>query len=264
MTPPRDSACYLRAAWRVPAIILWLGLCFPVVLFAWAAGMDGLRGRTSQRFYAGVGRIVGLRMSVAGGLDAARPLMLVANHTSYLDVLVLGALTPLSFTPKKEVRSWPIIGFLCVLGDCVFVERKPSEMHEAKSEMEKRLSKGKVVCLFPEGTTSDGKHMKPFKSGFFSLAEQHTLPVEPITIAYTHIGDTPVSAERREEVAWVGDASFFMHFLHVMALPYLRVHVVRHPVQQFASFADRKALAKACEKIIGASLAHELELVHAG
>ncbi len=219
----------------------------PIVTLAWALKLDALRGRLAQLFYIGCTAIIGLRVQVEGKVSRERPLMLVSNHTSYVDVFVIGRLAPLSFMPKKDVRSWPVIGFLCVLADCVFVERVRSEMAAATEEVRQRLSNGKIVCLFPEGTTSDGYHIKPFKSGFLSLAETLQLPVQPASIAYTHIGREPMTPARCEEVAWVGDATFFGHFWHLMTLPYVRVKVVLHPVKTIAEFGNRKALTQACE-----------------
>lgn len=238
----------LRAACRALALVLSVLLVLPFILLTWALRLDGVRGKIIQHFYKVGARICGLRVHVTGTLCSERPFMLVSNHSSYLDVFVLGQVVPLSFTPKKEVRGWPVIGFLCVLADCIFVERRPTEMQAAAAQMQKRLSKGKVLCLFPEGTTSDGFHVKPFKSGFLSLAEVHRMPVQPASIAYTHIGREPITAERREEVAWVGDATFFGHFWHFLSLPPVRVEVALHPAQHIEAFGNRKALTQACEQ----------------
>ncbi len=253
----------LRATLRAILLISWLALCLPFVFGFWLARLETLRGRIAQLFYAGAGWICGLRVQVHGVLHRERPLMLVSNHASYLDIFVLGRMAPLSFTPKKEVRSWPLIGFLCVLADCVFVERRPSEMQAAAAQMKKRLAKGKLLCLFPEGTTSDGVHLKPFKSGFLQLAEQQMLPVQPASIAYTHIGRTPISAARREEVAWVGEATFFGHFWHFLTLPSVRVEVMLFPAQHISQHQNRKALTQACEQLVGQGVAQLLEAEYA-
>jgi 1-acyl-sn-glycerol-3-phosphate acyltransferase len=193
---------------------------------------------------------------VQGSLSQERPLLLVGNHLSYLDVFVLGSLAPLSFTPKKEVRRWPVIGFLCVMADCVFVERKPSEINQAKEQMERRLDKDKIVCLFPEGTTSDGRGVLPFKSGFFSLAEEYDMPVQPVTTRYTHIGDEPMVDARRADIAWVGEATFFGHVRGLLALPSITATITLHPLLMLKDFEDRKALAKAAEAMIRAEVTH--------
>lgn len=243
-------ASKLRASLRALALLLAILVALPFIFAAWALRLEALRGRMVQQFYRLGAFVCGLRLTVQGEINPERPLMLISNHSSYLDVFVIGTLVPVSFTPKREVRSWPVIGFLCVLADCVFVERRPAEMQAAAAEMKKRLAKGKVLCLFPEGTTSDGYHIKPFKSGFLSLAEIHRMPVQPASIAYTHIGREPITEARREEVAWVGDATFFGHFWHFLGLPSVRVAVELFPARHISEFEDRKALTKSCEQTI--------------
>lgn len=255
-------ASNLRASFSTLGLVLLILLGLPFVIVAWALRLEKLRGFFALLFNKIAARICGLRIHVRGEISRERPLMLVSNHTSYLDVFVIGSLLPVSFTPKKEIRSWPLIGFMCVLADCIFVERRPAEMQAAAAEMKKRLDKGKVLCLFPEGTTSDGFHIKPFKSGFFSLAEMHDLPVQPASIAYTHIGHDPITDARREEVAWVGDATFFGHFWHFLGLPPVRVEVEMHPTQRIGTFGNRKALTQACEQTVVAGVNHLFKASH--
>ena len=253
----------LRAAFRAIALIALLLVLFWPALVFWLLKLDRLRARAVQLVYIFGLKFSGTTVTRRGELSTERPLMLVANHSTYLDVFVLGKLTPVSFTPKKEIKSWPVIGFLCVLADCVFVERKPSEITEAKTQMERRLDKDKVLCLFPEGTTSDGKTTLPFRSGFLSLAEEYQMEVQPATIVYTHIGDEPMSDARRDEVAWIGETTFFGHFFHLLGLPSLKAEVVLHPPLHFTDFEDRKELTKAAEETIRQSLA-EIWGAHAG
>lgn len=253
----------LRAVIRAVALVLWTIFMFVPVFTFWVIRLDRLRARAVQLVYVGALKLAGVKVEVHGALSRERPLMLVANHTSYLDIFVLGVLSPLSFTPKKEIRSWPVIGFLCVLADCVFVERRPTEITEAKAQMERRLDKDKVLCLFPEGTTSDGKAVLPFRSGFLSLAEDYEMPVQPATIAYTHIGNERLTDARREEIAWVGEATFFGHVIHFLGLPNTTAEVTLHPLLHLNEYEDRKELTKAAEERIAAKLA-ETRSVHAG
>jgi 1-acyl-sn-glycerol-3-phosphate acyltransferase len=242
--------------------VLFLGVTFIMfvpVLLLWGFALEGLRAKLVRVFFILIGRISGVRMRVEGKVSSLRPLMLVANHTSYLDIFVLGSLVPLSFTPKIEIRSWPIIGFLCVLADCVFIERRPTDMQRAQNEMGARLNTGKVLGLFPEGTTGDGFNIMPFKSGFLSLVEAHDLPLQPVSIAYTHIGHVPLSAENREKVAWIGEASFVTHFWRLLKFPSVEVLVTLYDVERIANYEDRKELAKKCESIIRTGLMERLE-----
>lgn len=259
MTNPAYSTSSLRAVIKCTLFVAVTLLMFLPVLLLWAVALEGLRAQLVRFFFQVIGRISGVRLRVEGSISPLRPLMLVANHSSYLDIFVLGSLVPLSFTPKSEIRSWPIIGFLCVLADCVFIERRPTDMQRAQTEMGARLSNGKVLGLFPEGTTGDGFNVMPFKSGFLSLVEAHDLPLQPVSIAYTHIGNVPLNAENREQVAWIGEASFVTHFWHLLKFPSVQVVATLYDVERIAQYADRKALAKQCETIIRAGLMTTLE-----
>lgn len=251
-TLPKPSA--LRAAYRTVLTVLWLLLLFPATLLLYFMRVPHVRARVVRLFYRGMCRILNIRATLKGELAAQRPLLVVSNHTSYLDVFVLGRLFPVSFTPKREVRSWPVIGFLCVLADCVFVERKPSHMQEARGAMQDRLDMGKVVCIFPEGTTNNGRVVNGFKSGFFSLAEEVEMPVQPMTLAYTHLAGVPLSDANSDHVAWVGEATFFDHFWRFMGYRSLDVTVMVHPLQYARDFADRKVLSLQCETLVRGGL----------
>lgn len=254
--PPRSR---LRAMLRTVLIVLWTCLMFTPVFLFWLIKCDRLRAASVRRFFSGLCAIIGMRVRAGGTLDPARPLMLVSNHASYLDVFAIGSHASVSFTPKREVRSWPVIGFFCVLADCVFVERRPSHMQDARRKMRKRLNKDKIICLFPEGTTSDNSAVKPFKSGFFSLAENdegdEPLPVQPLTLAYTEIGAYPMQPEWRDKVAWVGDDTFFDHFWRVLKLPSVTAEIMFHEARTLPVGGSRKALSQECEQAIGQSLA---------
>lgn len=259
---PQPPLSHTRALLRSIFLVALLAVAFPVVFLSWLLRLDRVRARLVQGFFRLVCRIIGLKHRAIGTLDPTRPLMMVANHAGYLDVFVLGGIAPVSFTPKREVRSWPVIGFLCVLADCVFVERKPSHMQEARRSMRKRLNKDKILCLFPEGTTSDNSTVIPFKSGFFSLAEteegedEEPLPVQPVTLAFTAIGTQAMLPHWRPRVAWVGDDTFFDHFWRVLKLPDVSIIVQFHESQILPVGGSRKELSQNCERIIGESLKH--------
>lgn len=250
----KPTSSHFRASIRTFFIVCWVLLLFPPTLLFYVMRLSTLRAHVVQLYYRGMCLILGIRSHVEGKLANVRPLLMVSNHASYLDVFILGALTRVSFTPKREVRSWPVIGFLCVLADCVFVERKPSHMQEARDGMQKRLSSGKTVCIFPEGTTNNGYEVASFKSGFFSLTEQVDMPVQPITITYNKLAGAPISPAISDHVAWVGEATFFDHFWRFLGYKSLDVSLYIHPLQHAKDFADRKVLSLQCETLIRAQL----------
>ncbi len=249
---PKSSS--LRAAWRTLLTVLWVAFLFPFVLLLYFLRLNHTRAKLVRVFYYGMCGILGIRTHLQGSLSKERPLLVVSNHASYLDVFVLGTLFPVSFTPKREVRSWPVIGFLCVLADCVFVERKPSHMVDARDKMQDRLDTGKVVCIFPEGTTNNGREVAGFKSGFFSLTEEVEMPVQPMTLAYTKLSGAALTSDNSDHVAWVGEATFFDHFWRVMGYRSIDVTVLVHPLQYARDFADRKVLSLQCETLVRGGL----------
>lgn len=249
----------IRVALRVLLLLAVVAVLFLPVLLTYLLKWEWWRALLVRFFFGSMRYICGIRLTVEGQASDLRPLMLVANHSSYLDIFILGSLMPLSFTPKKEIRSWPIIGFCCVLADCIFIERKAQDMQRVQGEMAKRLSHRKVVGLFPEGTTGDGFTIKPFKSGFFSLAQTFNLPVQPVSLAYTHIGNTPLSADTRELVAWIGEASLLTHMTRLLSFPCVRVTATFYPAELMSAHADRKTLAKKAEQVITDGLRQTLE-----
>jgi 1-acyl-sn-glycerol-3-phosphate acyltransferase len=249
-SPTHLPSSRLRATSRALMLVLLVLIWFLPILLMWLLRSQTIRRYLVHVFFRVVTRVMGFKIHVSGTPSPARPLLLVANHASYSDVFVLASLLPISFTPKQEVRSWPVIGFFCVLADSVFVERKPSQLHEARDKMQARLDSGKALCIFPEGTTNDGLHVKPFKSGFFSLAEDELLPVQPVTISYTKLAGTPIPSDAYDRVAWVGEATFFGHFLRLLGYSSITVEVCFHTPKKLEDFEDRKALSGACQAVI--------------
>lgn len=195
-------------------------------------------------------RILGIRVAVRGRLAAARPLLIVGNHTSYLDIEVLGSLVPGSFIAKAEIARWPFFGWLAKLQRSVFIERRSSKTREHKDEIEKRLSEGDVLILFPEGTSDDGNRTLPFRSALFSVAERRIegepLCVQPMSLAYTRLDGMPMGRSFRPFFAWYGDMALPSHLWRMLGLGVLTAEVMFHEPVTIDRFGTRKALAKHC------------------
>lgn len=116
-------------------------------------------------------------------LDAGA--LVVSNHISWIDIYVINAWRPTPFVSKAEVRNWPLIGWFAKNLDTVFVEReKRSDARRIMNELAERLQRGELMCVFPEGTTSDGRSLKPFHTNMFQAAVEAGRPVQPICILY--------------------------------------------------------------------------------
>ena len=157
--------------------------------------------------------IAGIHVARHGRLATDRPLLIVANHVTWLDIVVVGSVAPLSFVAKDEMASWPVFGWLARMQRTIFIarDRKRSVAEQAK-EIARRLTAGEAIVLFPEGTTSDGHDLLPFKSALFeavrfALVEsgvEHGT-VQPLAIDYHAQGGLPLGRAERSRVAWPGE-----------------------------------------------------------
>ena len=131
-----------------------------------------LARRLPHWYHRQVCRLIGVRLTIEGAVERGRPVLLVANHTSWLDIPVLSAVTPLSFIAKSEVGGWPFIGTLARLQGTVFVDRaRRHSVGGTASEMAKRLAGNDAMVLFAEGTSSDGNRVLPLRSSLFGAVE---------------------------------------------------------------------------------------------
>ena len=164
--------------------------------------------------------------------------LLISNHLSYLDVLVLSSLTPAIFVSKHDVRYWPVFGQFAVLAGTVFVDRQRRFLvGHINDEITTALKQGALVVLFPEGTSTNGQTLLPFKS---PLLEPATNPDWPVAVAWIHydIDDGDAS----EEVCYWGNHTFFPHMLNLLSKRCVQARV------RFGQFSersqDRKQLAR--------------------
>jgi 1-acyl-sn-glycerol-3-phosphate acyltransferase len=196
------------------------------------------RGRALwlQRTVRRVNRIFQLEIQSAGTVPAGG--LLVSNHLSYLDILVLSSLAPAVFVAKREVKSWPVMGLMAQLSGALFIDReRRAQVGEANGDIQAALDDGALVVLFPEGTSSDGHAVLPFKSSLLEPATQQKHPLTVGCIQYT-LADGDAGAE----VCYWGDAVFFPHLLNLLGKRAIRASVRFAPVQ--TPGADRKELAR--------------------
>lgn len=242
---------------------LFLYLCFTVPLMPVQAVLVACRSRFASQlpkaYHALCCRLIGVRIEVTGTMSEIRPTLFVANHLSYLDIAVLGAVIEASFIAKREVASWPLFGWLAKLQRSVFVDRRVAGVHNERDEVAARLDEHDNLVLFAEATSSDGIHLKPFKSALFSAAQNEvdgrSIVVQPLTIAYTHLDEMPIGRAWRPLVTWYGDMDMMSHGWQLLGLGRLTAKVIFHPPVSYAIFGSRKALAAHCERVIARGLA---------
>lgn len=146
--------------------------------------------------------------------------MIVANHRSYLDIVVILSQVQAAFLAKQELRSWPVFGYAAMKGNTVFVDRSSRTSREtSRHELLKRLQQGICVVVFPEGTTSEGPGLLDFHKGVFHLAAQQGVHTVPAAVCYEN-----------REAAWIGDDTFVPHFLRIFRNRRLNADLTFGPV----------------------------------
>src|SRR5271165_1440508 len=242
-----------RAIRRFLTVLLWTliammiqGVCMllpgrPKVVFA-------------RVYWSTFCRLLGMRVRVIGRSAAAtapgsRRVVFASNHSSWLDIAVLGGRLEGCFIAKADVARWPLVSTIAHLGRSVFITRKRGATGQERDAMRERLACGDNLILFPEGTTSDGSRVLAFRSAFFAVAEVppgETPPlIQPVSVVYDRLAGLPTGRATRPLFAWYGDMDIASHFWRLAQHRGLRATVLLHAPLDPARFADRKALAQA-------------------
>ncbi len=203
--------------------------------------------------------ILGIKIVVTGTRSKERPTLYVSNHSSYLDIPVLGAILPASFVAKAEIASWPFFGILAKLQRTIFVDRKPNHAATHSDDMKSRLAKGDSLILFPEGTSSDGNRTLPFKTSLFSVAslrvrgkndKEKPITVQPISVTCVALDGMPMGRFLRPVYAWYGDMPLVPHVWQLLKLGRITVSVHFHEPIDVEQVGSRKAVAEHCWRTI--------------
>ena len=221
--------------------------------------------RLPHWYHRQVCRILGVRLRVEGRLASDRPVLLLANHASWLDIPVISAAAPVSFVAKKEVASWPFVSSLARLQRTVFVDRtRRTTVGDTAGEMIERLAAGDALVLFPEGTSSDNNRVLPFKTSLLAAAKPtrgatrgstsepdpaapRNVVMQTLAIVYTRQHGLPIDRAHRHLVGWYGDMSLPDHVLRLLEACPIDVVVQLSEPLPLDGFADRKELARFSE-----------------
>lgn len=243
----------VRAVRRIATILLWTLFALPV-----QALLVLLPGRAhvgfGKLYWRGVAWLMGLRLRVLGSPAAGRSTLFVSNHSSWLDIVVLGATLEANFVAKQEIGRWPVVNLIARLGRTVFVSRSRTQTKGEAAVIRERLGAGDSIILFPEGTTSDGGRVMTFRSAFLSVAD-HAQRVQPVSIVYDRLGGLPACRRDRPLFAWYGDMDIGSHLWRLARRPSARATIVLHPPLDPAAWSDRKTLTAACSAVIAESCA---------
>lgn len=202
-------------------------------------------------------RVLGVGFSATGQL-MRHPGAVVANHTSWLDIFALNALKRIYFVSKSEVAGWPGIGWLARATGTVFIDRDPRRAHAQTLLFRERLNAGHKLLFFPEGTSTDGLRVLPFKTtlfaAFFAEELRDLMWVQPVSVIF-HAPD----GEPDRFYGWWGDMEFGPHLLKTLAAPRQgAVELMYHDPVKVSDFASRKDLAAHCEEQVRRGLSERL------
>jgi lyso-ornithine lipid O-acyltransferase len=227
-------------------------------LYPWLATCFMLRHQRGQQlvpqvFHRIMSRLLGLKVVVRGSPSSLRPLLLASNHTSWLDIIVITSFLPVIFVAKQEVSSWPFFGWLAQLQRSIFVNRaKKQDVHRPIGQIADALRSGEVVTLFPEGTSTDGTDVSPFRSALVGAAHETlrratdfpAVTIQPLAITYVGANGKLAVWAREDETA------FFPHLLQVATLQQIDVLFTwGEPITADAN-SDRKALTRQLEDAV--------------
>jgi lyso-ornithine lipid O-acyltransferase len=205
-------------------------------------------------------KLFGIRITVLGTPVTEDGVLIVANHTSWLDIMIFSAVRPVSFVAKSEVATWPLFSTLAKLQQTVFVERtRRTATGVARDQIRDRLLAGDTLVLFPEGTSNDGNAVLPFKSALMGAVEarvadgkggERAVRVQPVSTAYVGLHGMPMGRENRPLFAWYGDMELVPHLVEAFKTGPIDVIFEFHPPMDVDEVGGRKVLAARAEAII--------------
>jgi lyso-ornithine lipid O-acyltransferase len=203
--------------------------------------------------------ILNIKVTVVGedGQLESGGLVIICNHVSYVDGIVLGSMFPIVFVSKREVKHWPIIGPWKTLCGTIFINRQRKDLVASLvKEMSQKLKQEANIFLFPEGTSTNGERILPFQTAPLAAPLRNRSIIVPVTLAYKSIDDEPVTVANRDLLYWYGDMEFVPHFWKLLSLRSIEVIVTIQPKIECSQYKDnsagRKKLAADCyNRVLG-------------
>jgi 1-acyl-sn-glycerol-3-phosphate acyltransferase len=196
--------------------------------------------------------VLAVRVYVHGTLDAARPLMLVANHVSWLDIFAIQSVQPVRFVAKTETRRWPFLGWLSERAGTLFIDQaRRRDTHRINALVAECLRAGEVFAIFPEGTTTDGSRLLKFHASLLAPALAVGATIQPVAIRFQREDGTLCT-----EAAFDGERSLWETVLGISTQRRIDVHLwFAEPLK--SDVGHRRELAAAAREVIRRTLSLE-------
>lgn len=263
VSQPRGT---LRLVIAGAAILLLAAVLFPFQYASWR--FNWRLGRVIPLlFHRTVLRILNIRVKVIGEPAKDRPMLILSNHVSWIDIIALGSLFPLSFIAKSEVEAWPLFGLLAKLQRSIFVDRtRRSATREMTESIAERLEEGTPIVLFAESTTSDGNRILPFRSALLGAARDAILSdsptkhvcLQPVALAYRGADGLPTGRMGRARIGWYGDMDMLPHLVGILRGGALDMTVSFGTPLSYDRDGDRKQLAREAESDVRSMMVEAL------
>lgn len=243
-----------RRLWRIPLILVWLlfgSLLAGAVTLSdrcFAGRGRGYRNHLVCLWMRGLIGLLPLRIH-RHGTPADETTLLVSNHVSWLDIVVIGAQAPVHFLSKAEVRQWPVIGWLAQAAGTRFIQRGSAAGETLNGQLREALQQGESLVIFAEGTTTRGDRVRTFHGRLLSCAIESHTPVQPVAVGYRKNGITD------DQAPFVDDDEFSRHLLRLLGSAPIDVHLHFLPLLAPEGY-NRNQLAREAQ----AAVAQALEL----
>ena len=202
-------------------------------------------------------RIFGIKIKTFGNISINSPILLISNHASYLDIIILGSLFKTSFIAKKEISKWPLLGILAKLQNTIFIDRRVSSLKNQENQIIKHLNEKKNLVIFPEGTSSDGNRVLPFKSSLFNIFERNLnskIFIQTMTIVYKKINGASLNRIDRKNITWHSDMDLITNIFNVLKKFNIEIEVIFNEKLLPGKEYDRKKIALYCWRKINYNL----------
>ena len=241
---------HLRAVWRIGRLLLHVVWGALQILFDFPRRSQANRDVRVQRWAGQALVCLGVQLRVVGTPPVCGPLLLVANHISWLDIVVMHAARHCRFVSKDDVQRWPIVGILATGAGTLYVKRTSSrDAMRVVHRMTQALRDGDVLAVFPEGTTTDGRALLPFHANLLQAAISAQSGVLPVALSYTDASAKGPS----QAVTYIGDASLVGSIWRTLGARGVTASV-SFGTAQHADGRDRRAWALALREAVGALL----------
>lgn len=211
----------LRRIWRLPLVTSWvlLGLLLAGLLPLWPqARRHALCEGMTLFWMRGLLRLLPLRIQ-RHGQPIGHPAVWVGNHISWLDIVLLGAVSPVRFIAKAEVRQWPLLGWLAASAGTLFVRRGQASGGDLYQQMTAALQQQQSLMIFAEGTTTPGDRVRTFHGRLLSCAVEQQVPVQPVALRYCEQGQLSRTA------AFIDDDELSSHLWQLLGGPTIDVEL---------------------------------------